>query len=206
MYNNGGKSIISQTFYFIIILKIAVTWLVLNKRLLIIWLFSPSQILGNTLTTSSRSEKEPSCENFPHFIPSKFSTSFLVEKVFFLLLKLIAPAALIHIPFVSFKDVIASLFLFQIFKRSSICFPLHILLYSMQTVLSNQNHFLDLLNPKDIFRSDSVWNLTCVDFFCLSWNLLSFPIFFYDYFCLCLFPRCLGDKLYTVAFIRSSSF
>lgn len=47
----------------------------------------------------------------------------------------------------------------------------------MQTVLSDQNHFLDLLNPKDIFRSDSVWNLTCVDLFCLSWNLLSFPIF-----------------------------
>ena len=103
-----------------------------------------------------------------------FLPSFSVEKVFFLLLKLIAPAALIYIPFASFKDVIASLFLFWIFKRSSICFPLHILLYSMQTVLSNQNHLL-LAKPKGHFQ---VW-------FCMKfdpcWSLLPLlksPFFF----------------------------
>lgn len=105
-----------------------------------------------------------------------FFPSFSVEKVFFLLLKLIAPAALIYIPFASFKAVIASLFLFWIFKRSSICFPLHILLYSMQTVLSNQNHFL-LAKPKGHFQ---VW-------FCMKfdpcWSLL--PLLkspFFSYF------------------------
>lgn len=54
---------------FIILLKIAVTWLEFNKYLLIFWLFFPSQILGDTLTTTSQSEKEPSCKNFPNFLP-----------------------------------------------------------------------------------------------------------------------------------------
>lgn len=170
---------LSQTFYFIIILKIAVIWLVFNKHLRIIWLFFPLSNLRKYSHQYLTEWKGTIMWKLPSFSSLKiqcFFPSFSVEKVFFLLLKLIAPAALIYIPFASFKAVIASLFLFWIFKRSSICFPLHILLYSMQTVLSNQNHFL-LAKPKGHFQ---VW-------FCMKfdpcWSLL--PLLkspFFSYF------------------------
>ena len=151
----------------IIILKIAVKWLVFNKHLIIWLFFLPLSNLRKYSHHYFMEWKGTIMWKLSSFSSLKiqcFLLSFSVEKVFFLLLKLIAAAALIHIPFVSFKDVIASLFLFWVFKLSSICFPLHILLYSMQTVLSNQNHFLFTKSKRHFqiwfcMKFDPCWSL-----------------------------------------------